>query len=65
MRTMVLTLGSVAAAWMAAPVVDMSVRGTTDQRTVAGWRSGGRRVAVPVLTLPAPRSGEAPDRVPA
>jgi hypothetical protein len=61
---MMLTLGGVAAAWMAVPVLDLSVRGTTDQRTVASWQSAERRV-VPVLTIPAPRVGEITERVPA
>jgi hypothetical protein len=62
---MMLAAGGVAAAWMAVPVVDMSVRGTTDQRTVAGWRSVARRVTTPVLTIPVPRLGGTADRIPA
>ena len=57
--------GVAAAAWMAVPVVDLSVRGTADQRTVAGWRSVTRRVTAPVLAIPAPRVGGTADRIPA
>jgi len=60
-----LAAGGMAAAWMAAPVVDLSVRGTSDQRTVAGWRSVTRRVTAPVLAIPAPRVGGTADRIPA
>lgn len=65
MRTIVLALGGAAAAWVAAPVVGMTVRGTVDQRTVAGWRSASDPAPAPLISIPAQRSGETPDRVPA
>ena len=60
-----LAVGGMAVAWMAVPIVDLSIRGTADQRTVAALRSVDRRVAAPVLTIPAPRLGETAQRVPA
>ena len=56
-----------AAGWAVAPLLDMTVRGTTDQRTLACWRTEGvTPAASPVVALPAQRTGsESLGRVPA
>lgn len=54
MKVIMLTLGGVTAAWFAAPLVDMAVRGTTDHRTLA--RCHEER-PVPSVVIPAPRRG--------
>ena len=50
MKTLALTLGGLAAAWMAAPTVAMAAHGTVDDRTRAAWRTApvrARFAAVP------------------
>lgn len=63
MKTLTLTLGGVAAAWMAAPTVAMTVRGTLDDRARAAWRAtcDGSRPAV----VPAQRRAPVAERLPA
>lgn len=65
MRKLKLALGAVAVAWVTAPMADMSLRGTTDQRTMARWRSGAPGTVAPVVAIPAPRSGHGANRIPA
>ena len=64
MKTIALALGGLTAAWLAAPTVAMTARGTLDQRTCAGWRALAPVPAPRSLaTIPAPRRGDLDDRV--
>lgn len=66
MKTLALALGGLTAAWLAAPTVAMTARGTIDERTRHAWRAvaAGSRDAAPIVAIPAPRRG-LDDRVPA
>ncbi|GAA4903824.1 hypothetical protein EV188_10474 [Actinomycetospora succinea] len=63
MKTLALTLGGLAAAWMAAPTVAMVAHGTVDDRARAAWRTAPvpRRLAV----VPAQRRAPVSERIPA
>lgn len=64
MKTIALALGGLTAAWLAAPTVVMTARGTLDQRARAGWRALAPVPAPRSLaTIPAPRRGDLDDRV--
>ncbi|MHC1563422.1 hypothetical protein ACR9E3_31080 [Actinomycetospora sp. C-140] len=63
MKTLVLALGGLSAAWMLAPVVAMSARGTIDSRTRAACRAAARTAPPSVLAIPAQRRGDLDDRV--
>lgn len=63
MKTLALTLGGLAAAWMAAPAVAMAAHGTVDDRIRAAWRTAPapQRLAV----VPAQRRAPVAERIPA
>lgn len=64
MKTLVFALGGLSAAWMLAPVVAMSARGTIDSRTRAACRTAAAQaVPWPVPTIPAQRRGDLDDRI--
>lgn len=63
MKTIALALGGLTAAWLAAPAVSMTARGTIDQRTCAGWRAVTPVTTPRALTIPSPRRGDLDDRV--
>ncbi|MFC5140749.1 hypothetical protein ACFPK1_21110 [Actinomycetospora rhizophila] len=63
MKTLALTLGGLAAAWMAAPTVAMATHGTVDDRTRAAWRA--KPVRAPFAAVPAPRRAPVSERIPA
>jgi hypothetical protein len=64
MGKLALALGGLTAAWVVAPVVAMTTRGTIDQRTRAAWRATPA-VVPPVPVIPAQRRGGTTERLPA
>ena len=65
MKTVVLALGGLTAAWMAAPMVSMAVCGTIDRRTLAACRRPAVEVSGSMLVIPSPRRGSPVERIPA
>jgi hypothetical protein len=63
MKTFALTLGGLAAAWMAAPTVAMAAHGTVDDRARAAWRTSPARP--PFAAVPSQRRVPVTERIPA